>query len=63
MRKEQIRRLPVMDNDRHLVGIISLGDLAVKSDMARAVAALELLRAGRARPFEGSQCHRLRDPT
>jgi len=29
MGEEQIRRIPVLDRDRHLVGIISLGDLAL----------------------------------
>lgn len=28
----QIRRLPVVDRDHNLVGIVSLGDIAVKSD-------------------------------
>jgi CBS domain-containing protein len=41
MRDAQIRRIPVMDRDRRLVGIVSLGDLAVRSDTARAGAALE----------------------
>jgi len=31
MRDEQVRRLPVLDHDRHLVGIISLWDLAAES--------------------------------
>ena len=30
MSEHQIRRLPVVDDDEHLVGIVSLGDLAVK---------------------------------
>jgi CBS-domain-containing membrane protein len=29
MEMHQIRRLPVLDHDRQLVGIVSLGDLAV----------------------------------
>lgn len=29
MRTYQVRRLPVLDGDAHLVGIVSLGDLAV----------------------------------
>ena len=29
MEKRQIRRLPVLSREKHLVGIISLGDLAV----------------------------------
>ncbi len=31
MREHQIRRLPVLNRDKHLVGIVSLGDLAVDS--------------------------------
>jgi CBS domain-containing protein len=32
MQREQIRRLPVVDREKHLVGIVSLGDLAVAGD-------------------------------
>lgn len=32
MSKRQIRRLPVVDRDKHLVGMVSLGDIAAKSD-------------------------------
>jgi CBS domain-containing protein len=32
MADEQIRRLPVLNSDKRLVGIISLGDLAVSQD-------------------------------
>ena len=32
MRDAQIRRIPVLDHDEHLVGMVSLGDLAVKGD-------------------------------
>jgi len=31
MEEHQIRRLPVLNRDKRLVGIVSLGDLAVKS--------------------------------
>lgn len=31
MRSAQIRRMPVVDHDKHLVGIVSLGDVATKS--------------------------------
>ena len=31
MKRLQVRRLPVLDRDKHLVGIVSLGDLAVES--------------------------------
>lgn len=31
MAAHQIRRLPVIDKDHHLVGVVSLGDLAVKT--------------------------------
>lgn len=32
MEQEQIRRLPVMNHDKRLVGIVSLGDLAVHAE-------------------------------
>ncbi len=32
MRQAQIRRLPVVDREQHLVGIVSLGDLAAKGE-------------------------------
>lgn len=32
MGDSQIRRIPVVDRDHNLVGIVSLGDIAVKSD-------------------------------
>jgi CBS domain-containing protein len=31
MRDKQVRRAPVLDSDQRLIGIVSLGDLAVKS--------------------------------
>ncbi|RPI84594.1 MAG: CBS domain-containing protein [Chloroflexi bacterium] len=33
MQDEQIRRLPVLDRQKQLVGILSLGDLSVDADM------------------------------
>jgi CBS domain-containing protein len=41
MEKNQIRRLPVLDRDKRIVGIVSLGDLAVKNDENRAGVTLE----------------------
>jgi CBS domain-containing protein len=41
MREAQIRRLAVVNHDKHLVGMLSLGDLAVKGDMGEAGEALE----------------------
>jgi len=32
MSEIQIRRLPVVDREKHLVGMVSLGDVAVKAD-------------------------------
>jgi CBS domain-containing protein len=32
MQEKQVRRLPVLNRDRRLVGIVSLGDLAVHTD-------------------------------
>lgn len=34
MGKNQVRRLPVMDREKHLVGILSLGDIAERKDCA-----------------------------
>jgi CBS domain-containing protein len=35
MESKQIRRLPIVDRDKRLVGIVSLGDIAVRSEGAR----------------------------
>jgi CBS domain-containing protein len=43
MRDAQIRRLPVVDHDQHLVGILSLGDVAVKADELKVGRALEAI--------------------
>lgn len=40
MQQLQIRRLPVLDRDKRLVGILSLGDLAARGDVQQAGAAL-----------------------
>lgn len=40
MQQLQIRRLPVLDRDKRLVGIVSLGDLAAKGDQVQAGEAL-----------------------
>ena len=41
MSKEQVRRLPVLDEDQRLIGIVSLGDLARESTGEAAHEALE----------------------
>ncbi len=41
MRDAQLRRMPVVDRSQQLVGIITLGDLAVKADESQAGSALE----------------------
>jgi CBS domain-containing protein len=41
MEKNQIRRLPVLDHDNRIVGIVSLGDFAIKDDENRAGVTLE----------------------
>jgi CBS domain-containing protein len=35
MESKQIRRLPIVDRDKRLVGIVSLGDIAVRSEGAQ----------------------------
>jgi CBS domain-containing protein len=40
MADEQIRRLPVLDGDKRLVGIVSLGDLAVSNEVKAGEVAL-----------------------
>jgi len=32
MKEKKVRRLPVMDRGKHLVGIVSLGDIAAGGD-------------------------------
>ena len=47
MGEHQIRRLPVVDEDENLVGIVSLGDLAVKENRdARTGETLEQISEG-----------------
>jgi CBS domain-containing protein len=41
MRSAQIRRLPVVDRDKHLVGMLSLGDVATKTGGEEAHRTLE----------------------
>jgi CBS domain-containing protein len=38
MQEKQIRRLPILDRDKQLVGIIALADVAVKTDDAQETA-------------------------
>jgi CBS domain-containing protein len=40
MKEAQLRRMPVVDKDRRLVGIVTLGDLSVKADAGEAGDAL-----------------------
>ena len=41
MQQAQIRRLPVVDRDKRLVGMLALGDVSVKADAAQAASALQ----------------------
>jgi CBS domain-containing protein len=40
MSREQIRRLPIVDRNKRLVGVVSLGDIAMKHNPAKAGATL-----------------------
>ncbi|MGA0609282.1 CBS domain-containing protein [Caldimonas sp. KR1-144] len=54
MSEAQIRRLPVVDREKHLVGIVSLGDIAVRGDENEAGSALGSISEP-ARPDRSSQ--------
>lgn len=54
MREAQIRRLPVVDRDKRLVGMLSLGDLATKADGGEAGEALQEISEP-SRPDRSSQ--------
>jgi CBS domain-containing protein len=41
MREAQVRRMPVVDREKHLVGMLSLGDVATKAGEEQAGQALE----------------------
>ena len=41
MRESQVRRMPVVDRDQHLVGMLSLGDIATKAGMREGGEALK----------------------
>src|SRR5437867_2450022 len=45
MKKHKIRRLPVLDREKRLMGIVSLGDLAIESDTGAAGHVLERVSA------------------
>ena len=47
MKKHKIRRLPILDANRRLIGIVSLGDLAVDADAEDAGDVLERVSAAR----------------
>jgi CBS domain-containing protein len=48
MREHEIRRLPVVDHGRRLVGIVALADLATRGDEPVAMSALEAVSKPRA---------------
>lgn len=54
MQQLQIRRLPVLEREKRLVGIVSLGDLAAKGDQVQAGEALADISAP-ARPNRSGQ--------
>lgn len=54
MKERQIRRLPVIDHDKRLVGVVSLGDLATKAGDQPAGEALERVSSP-SRPDRGKR--------
>lgn len=56
MGQQQVRRLPVVNRDKRLVGILSIGDLAMGEDAQRAGAALsDVSRPGGAHSQTGGE--------
>jgi CBS domain-containing protein len=53
MQRAQVRRLPVLDREKHLVGMLSLGDLAAKDDIDQAGATLSAVSEPAAPNREG----------
>lgn len=45
MGEQQVRRMPVVDRDKRLVGVLSLGDLSAQGDPSAAGVALEDISA------------------
>jgi hypothetical protein len=54
MREVRIRRIAVFDHERHLVGMLSLGDVAVRADGDRAGAVLQQISEPAAPDRSGS---------
>jgi CBS domain-containing protein len=44
MRDQAVRRLPVVDEQRHVLGVVSLGDLAIERDPNSALADISAAR-------------------
>src|SRR5206468_9033597 len=55
MQQRQIRRLPIIDRDQRLVGIVALGDLATEVNKPKTVAATLEKISEPARPDRGSR--------
>jgi CBS domain-containing protein len=53
----QVRRLPVLNRDKRLVGIVSLGDLATNGEAARAAAALSHISRPGGRHSQSATAH------
>jgi CBS domain-containing protein len=47
MREHSVRRVPVVDRERHAVGIVSLGDLAIERDPDSALGDISAARPNR----------------
>jgi CBS domain-containing protein len=63
MRRAQVRRVPVMDRQERLVGILSLGDLATRGESGKAGETLEAISSptgADAAPSGGPSGHDLR---
>lgn len=47
MREHSVRRVPVVDQERHAVGIVSIGDLAIERDPESALGDISAARPNR----------------
>ena len=58
MEKKQVRRLPVVDNDGHLIGIVSMNDIVVHAEESKTMKETPYSYADIVKTMEGICSHR-----